>query len=435
MPLKRLRNRQIQVSLVALFAAVSLAACSSSSSTGAAAGSSSTSSTSGGSSSGAAGAPIKIFLDYPGHNPSSPYDDMPAAAEAAVKAVNDAGGVHGSPLDLIVCDNLFTQPASLQCARNAVSDNVVALVGQSDYYTAQTLPVLQAAKIPSVGLYSFGNTIDSESPIVYPVNGGSTQTFLALSTLLANKGVKSFVTQACEFPSCQNLVKLLQSNAPSAGIKDLGNVTVPLTGVTDYSPYVAKTKAFSPTPTDVIQIESAATSEGLIQAAQTVGFKPRYYDNEQALGETTVKQNPTAFEGYYIPGPYPSPRDTTNHGAVQYVSEQAKAADTTPAAWLASQTFGQGWSNSFGAWASVHAFAMAAAKVKGAVTAASLTAVLNNPSYSYDLFGLATWKPGAAGPPSYPRFSTMQEYVVTVKDGQFQTDTPVDPFNVVPLVK
>jgi ABC-type branched-subunit amino acid transport system substrate-binding protein len=389
----------------------------------------------GGGGGGGGGDTIKIFLSYPGDNPNSPYDDMPAAAEAAVKAINDDGGINGADLELITCNNLFDQPKSLECARQAVQENVVALVGQSDFYSEQTLPVLEQAGIPTVGLYSFGNPGDFQAANSYPINGGSIQTFLALPRLMADRGVESFSTQACEFPSCQSIVELLEELAPNEGLEFLGNVEVPLTGVTDFSPYISQTQALGATE-DVVQVESAATSAGLIRAAEAVGFSPRYYDNSQAIGETVVQEDPETFEGYYIPGPYPSPRDTEDEASVQYAQEQADAAGTTPEEWLSSQVFGQGWSNSFGAWASVHAFAMAAADVEGDVTAESFRAVLDDPSTSYELpGGLATWTPGVEGPPGYPRNSTMREYSIIIQDGQLAPDPETEPFDVVPLVE
>jgi hypothetical protein len=70
------------------------------------------------------------------------------------------------------------------------------------------------------------------------------------------------------------------------------------------------------------------------------------------------------------------------------------------------------------AWLSVYAIKMLSAKIKGDVTAASLTAALRAEKKPLDLFGLVDYAPGKQGPAAYPRWGNIKQYFLTAKNGQ-----------------
>jgi hypothetical protein len=75
--------------------------------------------------------------------------------------------------------------------------------------------------------------------------------------------------------------------------------------------------------------------------------------------------------------------------------------------------------NGLNSWIALHGLAMIAGKIKGSVTAASLTAALRAQKKPINLYGLVQWAPGQKGPAAFPRFAPqLQVYWLTVKNGQ-----------------
>src|SRR4029453_8716055 len=91
--------------------------------------------------------------------------------KAAAADLNKKGGINGHPIEIEACNDQSDQKAAAACARQAVSDKVVAVLGLFSLFGDAILPVLESAKIPYVG-----NTIlsasDSSSPMAFPMDGG-----------------------------------------------------------------------------------------------------------------------------------------------------------------------------------------------------------------------------------------------------------------------
>ncbi|MDQ8043064.1 MAG: ABC transporter substrate-binding protein [Solirubrobacteraceae bacterium] len=388
------------------------------------------SSDSGGSSASSGGGKgtLKIFMDYPADNQIADFADMKPAAEAAVEAVNKAGGVKGQKLQLIVCNNKYDQGQALVCARNAIKEKAVALVGQSDGFTPQTIPLLESAGIPSIGNFATGLPEDYTSKYVYPLNGGSVQGYLGGPGVLKQLGLTSFASQPCEYPSCKQLTQFINKATQGTGVTSKGAVTVPNTGVTDYSPYAQKTKALAPAA--VVQMLSPTPQSGLIKAGQSIGFKPTYMGNDQMVGEKSVASQGATWQNYVLSGPFPSPRDQSNPAMKQYADERGAATNQTGQQWVDGAQLSESWANSLNVWLAVHAFAKAAANVSGTIDAKSLQSYLSTETNPIDLFGLVDWKPGAAGPSEFPRFNSMKNYAVSIIDNKIVTNTKVTPFDI-----
>ena len=81
------------------------------------------------------GAPLKLMVVYEGVGPiSSP--EVPEGAIAAAKAINARGGIKGRPVQIIACDTKNDPTTATGCGRRAVSDGVVAMVGNRHAFTA-----------------------------------------------------------------------------------------------------------------------------------------------------------------------------------------------------------------------------------------------------------------------------------------------------------
>ncbi len=93
--------------------------------------------------------------------------EFPAGAEAAAAAVNAAGGINGRPIQVIVCSDELTPDVARQCARDAVEQKVVAVVGLQTVNETTILPILESAGIPAVGVYPF-TEVGLSSPASFP---------------------------------------------------------------------------------------------------------------------------------------------------------------------------------------------------------------------------------------------------------------------------
>ncbi|MFC8840654.1 ABC transporter substrate-binding protein [Streptomyces griseoincarnatus] len=110
---------------------------------------------------------------------------MPAFAEAYGRWVNAHGGIGGRPLRVLTCDERDDAVAAARCARRAVAEDAVAVVGSYSQHGDAFLPTLETAGIPYIGGY--GLTHDEfTSPLSYPVNGGQPALLAGLGRTLAD---------------------------------------------------------------------------------------------------------------------------------------------------------------------------------------------------------------------------------------------------------
>lgn len=170
--------------VVAVLAAASIAACGSSSGDASATSEGTTATASSNESSPAetpTGSPIKVgFLDL-----SLGVGAVPEAAvgeEAAVKRINDEGGVEGHPIDSVVCEVENTPESNISCANQFVQDKVVAVFDGFDYAGGAVVPILEEAGIPLVGASPFASEAEEAKSAYY---FGPSQSAFALGPLLA----------------------------------------------------------------------------------------------------------------------------------------------------------------------------------------------------------------------------------------------------------
>jgi ABC-type branched-subunit amino acid transport system substrate-binding protein len=109
---------------------------------------------------------------------------MPALALAYARWVNGHGGLSGRRLKVLTCNDHNDGVTAAKCARRAVKENVVAVVGSYSQHADSFLPVLEGAGIPYIGGYGI-TTREFTSPLSYPVNGGQPALLAGLGTALA----------------------------------------------------------------------------------------------------------------------------------------------------------------------------------------------------------------------------------------------------------
>ncbi len=110
---------------------------------------------------------------------------MPAFAQAYARWVNGNGGLGGRKLNVLTCNDHNDRVGAAKCARRAVNEKAVAVVGSYSQHADSFLPVLEGAGIPYIGGYGITNT-EFTSPLSYPVNGGQPALLAGLGSALAD---------------------------------------------------------------------------------------------------------------------------------------------------------------------------------------------------------------------------------------------------------
>ncbi len=107
---------------------------------------------------------------------------MPAMAQAYARWVNASGGIDGHELRILTCNEQNSSSGAAACARRAVREKAVAVVGSYSQNGRAFMAPLEAAGIPYIGGYGISED-EFTSPISYPVNGGQ-------ASLIAGHGMQ-----------------------------------------------------------------------------------------------------------------------------------------------------------------------------------------------------------------------------------------------------
>jgi ABC-type branched-subunit amino acid transport system substrate-binding protein len=129
---------------------------------------------------GSGGGSVVVMTWAPEGTAATNKPGMPAFARAYARWVNAHGGLGGRKLTVLTCNDHNDTVSAAKCARRAVKEHAVAVVGSYSQHSDAFFPHLEAAGIPYIGGYGVTKA-EFTSPLSYPVNGGQ-------STLLAGLG-------------------------------------------------------------------------------------------------------------------------------------------------------------------------------------------------------------------------------------------------------
>ncbi|GGV76827.1 lipoprotein [Streptomyces griseoloalbus] len=110
---------------------------------------------------------------------------MPALAQAYARWINSRGGINGRRINVLTCNEKNDNVTAARCARRAVQEHAVAVVGSYSQHTDSFMPTLEGAGIPYIGGYGI-TTDEFTSPLSYPVNGGQPTLLAGLGRTLAD---------------------------------------------------------------------------------------------------------------------------------------------------------------------------------------------------------------------------------------------------------
>ncbi|WP_435974657.1 ABC transporter substrate-binding protein [Streptomyces sp. Qhu_M48] len=126
--------------------------------------------------------PVTVMTWAPDQTRATNMPGMPAMAQTFARWVNARGGIDGHELRVLTCNEHNTSTGAAACARRAVREKAVAVVGSYSQNGRAFMAPLEAAGIPYIGGYGISED-EFTSPLSYPVNGGQ-------ASLIAGHGMQ-----------------------------------------------------------------------------------------------------------------------------------------------------------------------------------------------------------------------------------------------------
>jgi ABC-type branched-subunit amino acid transport system substrate-binding protein len=182
---------------------------------------------------GSASDPIKVMTIGQFQAQAFAFPDMAKAVEKVIDDANEDGGINGRQIELITCNDEGDTNVAGRCARQAVTEGVVAVIGTISLYAPAIVPLLEAADIPYLGALPILPE-DSDSPISYPLDAGNTAATSGIGIALVKSGCSNVGILNTADAGGDATAGYMTAGIEFAGGKVVKTVSVPTTAV-DYS--------------------------------------------------------------------------------------------------------------------------------------------------------------------------------------------------------
>ncbi len=404
-----LRSRGRMIAPIALCAigALGLAACSSSSkspSSGGTTPAASSGASSSSSSGPATGTPLKVMLITSVSNPQLSSPETATAAKAFAATANAAGGINNHPIDVEVCDSSLDPNKETACLQQAVTDDVVAVVGSLIAF-GSGLPLLLKAGIPNIGSYGLVPTeyTDTNS---FPAAGGAAGWAYGQVASLKSAGITSVGSLVCAEPGCVTQ-KSLEVDAAKLGNMTLSQVTWPSAGTTFTT---EATQMAGDNPGGIITVGPTGKLPVLVRAIKQTGFKGPVVLEDATATPDNIKAMGADAEGALVAGLYAPITDTTNSEVVKFKAAMIAQDPSAQLDALAENT-----------WNGFDLFEQVAKTISGDITKQSLMTALGSVTTPINLGLSGPWiSPGHGTPPvaQFPQLGQLNYFPEKVDNGQ-----------------
>ena len=135
------------------------------------------------------GDPIKVMTVTTLNAAGPTYENIANTANAYADYINARGGIAGRPLEVTVCDEQFDPAVATTCARQAVEEGMVSIVGSFTFFAESIVPVIAESGITWFGACCPITPSELTSP--YSFNIGN-------QPMYAVGAVKKAVDDGCE---------------------------------------------------------------------------------------------------------------------------------------------------------------------------------------------------------------------------------------------
>jgi len=249
------------------------------------------------------GDPIKVHVAAPVDSALASYPNIQAAAEIYEQYINDNGGIGGRPLEMTFCDSKADPNEAAACARAAVDDGAIAMVGGYDIDVSLLIEILEENNTAWFGACCPVVAAEFSSPIAF--NMGSVFSF--------NAGAAYKMTEdGCEKPAFifgENGTQDYFIGQTKAALTKLDfdpeaavYVTMPV-NTSDYSAFAAK----AADGTDCIHgFLQDIQWTGLLGALKAIGVDQRLYGPQGNLNAKVAEAFPDETEGGVVINAFPN---------------------------------------------------------------------------------------------------------------------------------
>ncbi|WP_327000504.1 ABC transporter substrate-binding protein [Dactylosporangium sp. NBC_01737] len=359
--------------------------------------------------------PIKIMQIGTFESPNLSLTDAKAGLDAHVQSINAAGGINGRKIEVQFCNDAFNANTGAACARTAVSDGVVAVVGAASSQAPAALPVLEAAGIPWLAGAGSGGPIEGTSSVSYPITGGTQSMQVGMGRLLANKGGKNIAVIVADAAAAYAAADDIANGAKAGGAQSY-RVLAPL-GAPDFSAVASSALAKTP---DAIAVASTATdAPRIIKAVRQAGFKGNISTLANIFKPADQKALGDLADNVFVASSAVPVSNTSVPQVQQFLADMAKYHPEAVTD-----------NGSLGTWNAVTFFVEIVKRLDGQVSAAAITGLLSKLDKPIVL-GTVPDYAGIPNPPvvsNYPRVPTFKVYVSQATGGTLKQDgDPIEP--------
>jgi ABC-type branched-subunit amino acid transport system substrate-binding protein len=352
-----------------------------------------------------AGDPIKLMTVTTLNANGPTYENIAITANLAAEYINDQGGINGRPVEVIVCDEQFDPAIAATCARDAVAEGVVSVVGSFTYFAESIVPVIAESDITWFGACCPISPSELTSP--HSLNIGN-------QPMYAVGEVKRAVEDGCEainaviVEGADAIFRGPMENAMTAYGKEFGDVIITPTIAQDYSAEVAR----ATTGADCMVVVMSETPFLTWNTAlQQSGSDIKQYGNQGNLNAISAKGAEQVTDGNIISGMYPDI-------STEPWDEYRMMLEKNNVDQVANDFNSLG---GMGTWAAYMGFYQIASGIEGDLTAASFFEAASNTS-SLDLGGMVPvldftteWTDGL---PGYARLFNRSVVYSQLSNGQ-----------------
>jgi branched-chain amino acid transport system substrate-binding protein len=393
-------TRALTASLAVAVTALLLAACGSSTKNSSNAAASSSKST------------ITVGSAISVNSPVLDDGERKAGIEAAISDINAAGGINGHRVKFDFCDTQYNANMEIDCARQMVSDHVVAVINP-DFLANQTgepYKVLAAAGIPVVGDSGL-SPAGMASSLSFPLAGGIPGWVFGADDNAIRAGATKIAVAQDTNPAAEFAGQLAVAGLAAAKIRPVAVVTADPSSDPTLSSAAAKLKASG--ANGIVVAMAPANVPKVIVALRQAGYKGIISSLSAIVPSQVVAALKSAANGILLSSQTALVTDTANPGVAKFLADMKRYQ---PSATLDERTET--------GWAAMMLFAKATASMTS-FTAATVARTMRSVSTPIDLDIIGPWKSVAASSPikTFPQlgFNPTVAYGV-VEHGQTVAD-------------
>ena len=115
------------------------------------------------------GEPIKVMTVTTLNAAGPTYENIANTANVYADWINARGGIAGRPLEVTVCDEQFDPAVATTCARQAVEEGMVSVVGSFTFFAESIVPVIAESDITWFGPCCPITPSELTSPHSFPI--------------------------------------------------------------------------------------------------------------------------------------------------------------------------------------------------------------------------------------------------------------------------